>query len=392
MPRSAHNTAPPDHAEVVIIGGGVMGASIAFHLVEAGITDVVLVERDELASGSSGKPIGGVRAQFSDPLNIELGARSLTAYADFPHRPGHDIGLSQVGYLFLLTTNDQVTAFEDSIAVQRRIGVPARLIDADEARGLCPLIATDGILAAAFSPDDGHARPTRVIDGYTSAAVGQGATIVTGTAVTGMDIRGERVTQVHTSGGTISCAAVICAGGAWSAALGEMAGVHLPVRPVRRQVGITAPLRPAPPTIPFTIDTGSTGYFHNADDDTLLIGLADPREEPGFDTTWTSDWLTPFRAVMSDRAPALAEVVVTSGWAGLYEITPDHNALIGRADSPENFLYATGFSGHGFLQAPAVGEVVRDLYMDRVPVVDVGPLDAGRFAAGRTGRPERHVV
>jgi sarcosine oxidase subunit beta len=387
---SAYRTVPTT-ADVVIIGGGVMGASIAFHLAEAGVTDIVVVERGELGSGSSAKPIGGVRAQFSDPLNIELGRRSLQAFHAFPDRPGADIGLDTVGYLFLLTTPEQVAAFEDSVRLQNRLDVPSRMIGPDEAQRLCPYLSTDGLVAAAFSPDDGHCRPGLVVQGYARAAARAGVKVATQTAVTGLDVSGERVTAVHTDHGTIACGAVVCAAGAWSARIGELAGIDLPVRPVRRQLVLTAPLTPRAPRIPFTIDFSSSAYFHNSDDG-LLFGLADPDQPDGFDTTWTPEWLDLFREVVRHRAPDLAGMETAGGWAGLYEVTPDHNALIGRSGRLSNFLYATGFSGHGFLQAPAVGEIVRDLCLARPPFIDVSPLSADRFRTGTEVRPEAHVV
>ncbi|MET9972296.1 FAD-binding oxidoreductase [Streptomyces sp. NPDC006356] len=383
--------AVPSCADVVIIGGGVMGASIAFHLAEAGVCDIVVVERGDLGCGSSGKPIGGVRAQFSDPLNIELGSRSLRAYGEFPHRPGADIGLDTVGYLFLLDAEEQVSAFEAAVALQNGMGVPSRVIGADEAERLCPYISTEGLVAAVHSPTDGHARPALVVQGYARAAARAGVTLATHTAVTGLDTAGERVTGVHTSNGHITCATVICTAGAWSARIGAMAGVDLPVRPVRRQLAFTEPLTPPAPRIPFTIDFSSSAYFHNSDDG-LLFGLADPGQEDGFDTTWTPEWLELFRAAARRRAPALADMRTVGGWAGLYEVTPDHNALIGRSATLPDFLYATGFSGHGFLQAPAVGEVVRDLYLGREPFTDITPLSADRFRHGAEPRPEAHVV
>lgn len=381
----------PSSADAVIIGGGVMGASIAFHLAEAGVRNIVVVERGDLGCGSSGKPIGGVRAQFSDPLNIELGSRSLHAYREFPHRPGTDIKLDTVGYLFLLDDEEQVSAFEAGVALQNSLDVPSRMIAPDEARRLCPYISTDGLVAAVHSPTDGHARPGLVVRGYAQAAARAGVTLATHTAVTGLDTAGERVTGVHTSHGHIACATVICAAGAWSAQIGAMAGVDLPVRPVKRQLAFTEPLTPPAPRIPFTIDFSSTAYFHNSDDG-LLFGLADPGQKDGFDTTWTPEWLELFRAAARRRAPALADMRRAGGWAGLYEVTPDHNALIGRSRELPNFLYATGFSGHGFLQAPAVGEVVRDLYLEREPFTDVSPLSADRFHHGAEIRPEAHVV
>lgn len=381
----------PATAEVVIIGGGVMGTSAAFHLAEAGVSDIVVVERGELACGSSGKPIGGVRAQFSDPLNIELGSRSLRAYEDFPRRPGADIRLDTVGYLFLLTTERQAADFESAVRTQNALGVPTRMITPDEARRLCPYVSTDGLVAAAHSPTDGHARPVLVVRGYADAAARAGVTFATHTTVTGLDTTGDRVTAVHTDRGRIDCATVICTAGAWSARIGDMAGLHLPVRPVRRQLAFTEPLVPPAPRIPFTIDFTSSAYFHNSDDG-LLFGLADPREPDGFDTTWTPEWLELFREALRQRAPELAEMRAAGGWAGLYEITPDHNALIGRSGELVNFLYATGFSGHGFLQGPAVGELLRDLHLERETFTDISPLSADRFRTGAATRPEAHVV
>ncbi|MGW5861498.1 NAD(P)/FAD-dependent oxidoreductase [Streptomyces sp. NPDC055239] len=386
----AFRTLPPV-ADVVIVGGGVMGVSIAFHLAEAGVRDIVVVESGELACGSSGKPIGGVRAHFSDPLNIELGNRSLRAYRDFPRRPGADIRLDTVGYLFLLTSERQAVEFAGSVRLQNSLGVPSRMIDADEARRLCPYLSTDGLVAAVHSPADGHARPGLAVHGYADAAARAGVRLATHTRVTGMDVAGGRVGAVHTDRGSVTCSTVICAAGAWSGQIGAMVGVDLPVRPVRRQLAFTDRLSPPAPRIPFTIDFTSSAYFHNSDDG-LLFGLADPREAEGFDTTWTPEWLDLFRDVVRRRAPALAEMPTADGWAGLYEVTPDHNALIGRSVDLPNFLYATGFSGHGFLQAPAVGEIVRDLHMEREPCVDIAPMSADRFRTDAAFRPETHVV
>ncbi|MEL3945576.1 NAD(P)/FAD-dependent oxidoreductase [Streptomyces sp. LNU-CPARS28] len=395
---AASQGAPSDAPSLVIVGGGVMGVSIAFHLAEAGVGDIVVVERGTLGCGSSGKPIGGVRAQFSDPVNIELGLRSLRAYGDFGRRPGGDIRLERAGYLFLLSDEADLAAFEESVATQNALGVPSRVISPERARELCPYVRTEGLVGAVHSPDDGHARPGLVIQGYARAAARAGVRFRTGTTVTGVDLddAGGRVTAVRTDRGVIPCSTLVCAAGAWSAGVGEAAGVRLPVRPLRRQIALTRPLDPPAPRIPFTIDFSSTAYFHNSDDG-LLVGLADPAQEEGFDTTWTPDWVELFRDVARRRAPALADLEIAGGWAGLYEVTPDRNALIGRDARVSNFLYATGFSGHGFLQAPAVGEVVRDLFLGRRPVVDVTPLGADRFrdgdgGAATGGRPEAHVV
>jgi sarcosine oxidase subunit beta len=369
----------------------VIGTSIAFHLAEAGVSDVVLIERDEFGSGSTCKAAGGVRAQFSDELNIALGARSLEAFTAFGDRPGQEIDLQQVGYLFLLSTPDDVAAFERDVKLQNALGVTSRMIDAEEARRLSPLIDTDGVLAAAYSPDAGHCTPESVVLGYVGAARRLGAVLRTGTTVLGMETRADRVTAVVTDQGTITAGAVICAAGAWSAAISGMAGVELPVQPLRRQVMFTEPMPDLSPVVPFTIDFSSSFYFHR-EGRGLLLGMSDPEQEPGFHLDYSEAWLPRLGEAIEARAPRLLDVGLTPGWAGLYEVTPDHNALIGRAAEPSNFLYATGFSGHGFLQAPAVGEVVRDLYLERDPFVDVSPLSAERFTPGAVVRSETHIV
>ncbi|MER6681569.1 NAD(P)/FAD-dependent oxidoreductase [Streptomyces olivaceoviridis] len=377
-------------AEVVIVGGGVVGTSIAWHLARAGVRDVVLVERDELAAGSTSKAAGGVRAQFSDELNIRLGARSLEAFGRFEEEVGQDIGLHRVGYLFLLSTPGQVAAFEAGVRLQNSLGVPSRLLTPEEARRLSPLIRTDGLLAAAYSPDDGHCTPEAVVHGYATAARAHGARILRHTEVTGIELRGDTVTAVGTTLGRIETGTVICAAGAWSRAVGAMVGVELPVRPLRRQIAITGPVPGLPPTLPMTIDFTTSLYFHR-EGPGLLLGMSDPDERPGFATDTHDRWIPRLAEAMRQRAPALLDAPRTGGWAGLYENTPDHNALIGEAPDVSRFLYATGFSGHGFLQGPAVGEVIRDLYLGRVPFLDISPLSAGRFAADAP-RPEANLV
>ncbi|MGW7254476.1 NAD(P)/FAD-dependent oxidoreductase [Streptomyces sp. NPDC054834] len=377
-------------AGVVIVGGGVIGTSIAWHLARAGVRDVVLVERDEPAAGSTSKAAGGVRAQFSDELNIQLGARSLEAFARFEQDTGHDIGLHRVGYLFLLSTPEEVTSFEAGVRLQNSLGVPSRIIAPEEARRLSPLISTDGLLAAAWSPDDGHCTPEAVVHGYVSAARAHGARILRHTEVTGIERHGDTITAVTTSLGRIVTGTVICAAGAWSRAVGVMAGVDLPVQPLRRQIAVTEAVPGLPPTLPMTIDFTTSLYFH-AEGPGLLVGMSDPDETPGFATDTHDRWIPRLTEAMERRAPALLDLRRTGGWAGLYENTPDHNALIGEASSVSRFLYATGFSGHGFLQAPAVGEVIRDLYLGRAPFLDVRPLSADRFAADAP-RPESNLV
>jgi sarcosine oxidase, subunit beta len=380
----------PSSAAVVVIGGGVIGLSTAYHLARRGARDVVLLDKDALGSGSTSKAAGGVRAQFSDPVNVTLGARSLETFRNFSVLFGQEIDLHQVGYLFLLSTPESVAAFEANVALQNDLGIPSRMIGVEEARRLSPLVSTDGLLAAAYSPTDGHCTPESVVLGYASAARRAGATLLPHCAATGIDVRDGCIVGVRTEAGTIRTDTVVCAAGAWSAEVGSWVGVDLPVTPLRRQILVTEPVPGLDPHTPFTIDFDTSFYFH-AEGRGLLLGMSDPDETPGFKLTRSDGWLPRLGEAIERRAPALAEIGIAGGWAGLYEMTPDHNALVGRADTVANFLYATGFSGHGFLMGPAVGEVMRDLYLGEKTFVDVTGLSAARFA-DLDVRPELNIV
>ena len=382
-------SALPAAASVVIVGGGVIGCSAAFHLAEAGI-DVVLLEREQLGSGSTCRAAGGVRAQFSDALNIEIAQRSLGAFRDFGRRPGWEIDFKQVGYLFVLSRESDVAVFERNVELQNDYGVPSRILSPAQARELCPLLAGDDMLAAAFSPEDGHLTPEAVVQGYAYGARALGAHIRVGCEVLDISSSDGEITEVVTTHGAIRTTTVVCAAGAWSRSCGEMVGVALPVTPLRRQVLFTEPISDLSPQLPMTIDFASSFYFHR-EGPGVLLGMSDPEEKPGFVTETSDDWIPRLIEVASRRAPRIADAGIRGGWAGLYEMTPDHNAIIGEASRISRFLYATGFSGHGFLQGPAVGEIVRDLVLEVPPPVDVGPLGVERFDAAAL-RPEYNVV
>lgn len=380
----------PTKASVVIIGGGVMGVSIAYQLAQSGISDVVLLEKDALGEGSTCKAAGGVRAQFSDELNIQIGHRSLEVFENFGKIFDQEIDLHQVGYLFLLDTPDSVEAFESNVALQNSLGVSTRMISVAEAKKLSPCISTDGLLAAAYSERDGHCTPESVVLGYATAARRLGARLITGCEVTDIHTTDDRIVGVETAGGVIATDTVICVAGAWSKQVGEFVGVDLPVTPVRRQVLVTADVPDLRPSMPFTIDFSTSYYFHN-EGRGLLLGMSDPDETPGFKLARDDAWMPRLGEAIAHRTPDFADIGIASGWAGLYEMTPDHNALIGEAPDISRFLYATGFSGHGFLMAPAVGEIVRDLYLNATPELDVSALDAGRFV-GSEICPELNIV
>jgi glycine/D-amino acid oxidase-like deaminating enzyme len=380
----------PGPATVVVVGGGVMGLSTAYHLAAAGVEGVVLLERGELGGGSTSRAAGGVRALFSDELNIRLGQRSLETFHRFASAFGQEIGLHISGYLFLLDDEEQVTSFGRAAELQNELGVPSRLIDVAEAKRLSPLISTEGLVGALWSPEDGHCTPEAVVAGYARAARRLGVRIVTGCAATGITHEGGRITSVVTEAGVVRTGTVVCAAGAWSAAVGAWVGAHLPVTPLRRQIAVTGPIAGLDPRTPFTIDFGTSFYFHR-EGPGLLLGAPEQEDSHTFDQAPTQAWLGDLAEVMEQRVPALGDVGLRRGWAGLYEMTPDHNAVVGEDARVSRFLYCAGFSGHGFLMGPAMGEVMRDLYLGATPAVDVTALSAARFAGARQ-RPELNIV
>jgi sarcosine oxidase subunit beta len=384
-----HHVPLPESASVVIVGGGVIGTSAAFHLAEAGV-DVVLLERSSLGAGSTSRAAGGVRTQFSDALNVEIASRSLAAFRDFGRRPGWENDLREVGYLFVLSRQRDLEEFGRSVELQRQQGLEARMLSADEVRAVCPLVEGDDILAGAFSPSDGHCTPEAVVQGYAFGARELGAHLRVGCEVLEIISSAGEITEVVTSHGAIRTRTVICAAGPWSRSCGAMAGVPLPVTPLRRQILFTEAIEGVPEHLPMTIDFETSFYFHR-EGPGLLMGMSDPNEEPGFSVETTEDWIPGLMDVVRRRAPRIADAGIRGGWAGLYEMTPDHNAIIGEASEVSRFLYATGFSGHGFLQGPAVGEILRDLVLGRPTFVDIAPLGVERFSAAAL-RPEYNVV
>ncbi|NJE65635.1 FAD-binding oxidoreductase [Brevibacterium sp. LS14] len=381
-------------ADVVVIGGGVMGASIAANLAERGAGTIVLVERDVPGCGSTSKAAGGVRCQFSDEVNIALSVRSLEILRTFEADYGVDIDLVSNGYLFLLDSPESVAAFEANVALQQRMGLDSRMLTVAEVAELAPFVDTTGLLAGAFNRGDGHCTPEAVVAGYISAARARGVTVRKSCEVTGFATRGAEgkrtITAVETSLGPITCSQVVCAAGAWSGLIGEMAGVDLPVTPLRREIMVSEPVDFDTSTMPFTIDF-ATSYYVHPEGPGLLFGCPDIEDRWGFDERRDPEWLFRLSELIEQRTPDLADVEVKRGWAGLYEMTPDHNALIGQAPELDGFTYACGFSGHGFLMGPAVGEVVADMMTGRTPFVDVSPLSKDRFAA--TGlRKELNIV
>ena len=379
-------------ADIVIIGGGCMGASTAYHLVERGVTNIVLIEREaQLGMMSTGRNAGGFRHQFSNAANIELSKESIAVLADFERIVGSPIDFWPDGYLFLLAQDENVTAFRRNVALQAAHGIGVDWLTPAEAAALAPGIDVDGVRAATFCQQDGIADPNGVTMGFARRAQSRGVEIVRGTEVLELVTRNRRVAEVVTSAGRIETGIVVNAAGPWAGEIGRMVEIAVPVSPERRHIFIAQPpgggswdnhRGAVPANRIMVIDFESTFYFHR-EGGGLLFGMADPDEQAGFDTTVKWDFLPQVIDVAVHRLPALADAAVSHAWAGLYEMTPDHNPIIGASHEVEGFYTIAGFSGHGFQHSPAAGRILADLITGRDPHFDVAPFAHDRFGAQR---------
>ncbi len=377
-------------ADAVIVGGGVIGASIAYHLASRGLRDIVVLERDRLGSGSTGKNAGGIRMQFSSEINVRLSQRSIPRFEAFAEEMGIDPAFRQVGYLFLITAERDVVPFERSLALWERLGVPARRLDRDEVHELFPEIVSDDVRFATFCAKDGYADPNSILQGYVTRARGLGVRFVEGTAVSAIDRADGRVTAVHAGGRRIACPLVIDAAGAWAAEVARLIGADLPIVPLRRQIFMTERVPELDRDFPLTIEFESGLYLHR-ESGGVLLGMADRNERPGFDDSVNWDFLPAVVERAMARLPLLERATVRTGWGGLYEDTPDKHPIVGRIDGVEGFLCAAGFSGHGVMHAPAIGDLVAQLVVDGQTAIDLAPLRASRFAEGDLTR-EHNVI
>jgi sarcosine oxidase subunit beta len=381
-----------DTADVVVVGGGVVGVSTAYHLAAAGAGSVVLVEReDAVGTGSTGRCAGGFRHQFSSRVNVELSLASVPMIVGFAETHGLPLDVAQDGYLFLLRNEDELATFRVAGDLQRSLGVDARELTPEEAAELAPGLALDGVLAATYCPDDGIADPGGLTLGYATVARRAGAELRLGVTVTDVVTDGERVTGVATSDGLIAAPVVVNAAGPWAGALAASAGVALPLEPIPRNVVTTGAFPGVPERRTLVIDAGTSCYFHR-EGEGLLIGMGDPDEGPSFDTAvnerFVAERLLPTAVGLF---PPLVEAGIASTWCGLYEMTPDRHPILGPAPV-EGFWLANGFSGHGFQHAPVVGKILAELIVDgQARSVDVTELGLGRFADGHLAA-EGHVV
>lgn len=373
----------PNTAEIIIIGGGVMGASTLYHLAARGQKNVVLLEKEEFfGQGATGRCAGGVRYQFSTEINVRLSLESLPMLERFKEETGQDIDFRQCGYLIVCTDESDQTAFRSNVALQNSLGVATEWLDGDEVRKRLPLFHFDDAIGGTFHPKDGLVDPNSVVAGYISAAQKRGAKAYNNVEVTGLRVNSGKVTGVETIQGFISAPIVVNAAGPWVGLVGQMAGLDIPITSLRRQMFTTTPLPEIPADLPFVIDFAQSLYFHR-EGEGLLIGMSNQNETHGFDQNVDDEFeLVNLEAAIA-RLPLVERAGMVSHWAGLYEVTPDAHPFFGKTPV-EGFLVVGGFSGHGFMHGPVSGKLMSELILDGAyQSLDVSILDLARFAEGR---------
>jgi sarcosine oxidase, subunit beta len=372
----------PRTASAVIIGGGVVGCSIAYHLARRGLRDVVVVEREAVGAGTTSKAAGGIRAQFPTETEIRFSLEAIRVFERFHDEFGVDIGYRKIGYLFLVADEQDLLGFEERMALQRRLGVDVRLITPKDAQALVPALRVDDLLAAVWGPQDGMAGPAEVTNGFARRARELGARILEGLDVTGIDLEESRVRGVRTSQGRIEAPRIVNAAGPSAARVGRLAGLELPVLPRRRHIFFTEPFPELPGPVPLTTDRAS-GFYFRKEMEQVLLSPGDV-EDVGDDLAVAVDWGRVESTVQKAlrRLPVIENARIAGGWAGLRPLTPDDHAIVGPAPGIDGMFVAVGFGGHGFQHSPATGRYVAEWILDGRPSMDLALFDPGRFAQG----------
>ncbi len=373
----------PTTADIVIIGGGVMGASAAYHLAKRGMKNIVLLEKEDLfGTGATGRCAGGVRYQFSTEINIKLSLESLPLIERFKDEIGQDVSYRQCGYLLVATNEKDAHLFKLNVQLQNQLGVQTQLLSGDEVRARLPLMKFEDAIAGTFHQKDGMVDPNSVVAGYISAAQKMGVKALTRAEVMGIRVSSDQVEAVETAQGVIQTRMILNAAGPWASQIGEMVRVQIPVVPIRRQMFTTNSMKEIPEDFPFVIDFAQSLYFHR-EGEGLLIGMSNQNEKPGFDQNVDEEFeLENFEAAIA-RMPLLERASRVSHWAGLYEVTPDAHPIFGGSNI-KGFAICTGFSGHGFMHGPIAGKLMSEYILDgKFSSVDVSMLDLARFEEGR---------
>jgi glycine/D-amino acid oxidase-like deaminating enzyme len=373
----------PTTADIVIIGGGVMGASAAYHLAKRGLKNIVLLEKEEFfGTGATGRCAGGVRYQFSTEINVKLSIESLPMIERFKEEIGQDVNYRQCGYLLVATDEKDATTFKHNVELQNKLGVRTQFLNGDEIRARLPLMQFEDAIAGTFNQKDGIVDPNGVVAGYVSAGQKLGVRAFAGNEVIGIRVSRGEVEAVETHQGVIQARRILNAAGPWAGQIGEMAGVQIPIVPLRRQMFTTNPLKEIPEDFPFVIDFAQSLYFHR-EGDGLLIGMSNQHETPGFDQNVDEEFEFVNLEAAIERMPLLERASRASHWAGLYEVTPDAHPIFG-GSNVKGFTICTGFSGHGFMHGPVAGKLMSEYILDgEFSTLDVSMLDLARFEEER---------
>jgi sarcosine oxidase subunit beta len=374
-------------AEVVIIGGGIVGSSIAYHLAAAGCKNVLVIERESSqGKGSTGKSMGGVRAQFSTAVNIQMSLYSIPFYAAFDEQLGHPCGYRAQGYLFCATRDQHMAYLQTNYETQVRMGLKdARLVSAEEIRKMFSQLRSDDIVGGSFCSSDGFVDPYSAMNGFIARAVERGAEIWKNTLVTGIERDTRGISAVETSRGEVSTRVAVNCAGAWAGSVAKMVGIDLPVEPLRRMLVPTEPFDNFPHTAPMIIDM-SNGFHFRPEGLGFLLAWNDPEETPGYKTDFDAAFIEKILTRAADRVPVFEKIAVNPkrAWVGLYEMTPDHHPVLGPVPEVPGFFLANGFSSHGVMHAPATGKILSDLVLTgKTDLIDASLLNLARFAEGR---------
>jgi len=373
-------------ADVVVVGGGIVGSSIAYHLTEQGCRNIIVIEREaHQGKGSTGKSMGGVRAQFSTPVNIQMSMYSIPFYATFEARTGHPADYRAQGYLFLATSEAHLRYLDTNRRKQEAAGLKVHKLSAEDIRKSYPLLKTDDVLGGNFCPTDGFVDPYSAMVGFMTRAAESGARLWRNAEVTAIHKDGRGVTGVETTRGPVATRTVVNAAGPWAAQIGKFAGVELLVEPLRRMLVPTEPFDEFPHTAPMIIDM-SNGFHFRPESLGFLLAWNDPEETPGFKTDFEPAFIEKVLTRAAARVPCFENLAVNPkrAWAGLYEMTPDHHPILGPVAEVPGFFLANGFSGHGVMHAPATGKILADLILhQKCDLVDPNLLSLDRYREGR---------
>ncbi len=374
----------PRTADVVIIGGGVVGCSIAYQLTRRGVRDVLVLEREAVGAGTTSKAAGGIRAQFPTETEIRFSLESIRVFERFEDEFGVDPGYVKIGYLFLVTSPDDLRGFEERVALQRRLGVDVRIIAPGDAQALVPALRVDDLIAGVWGPQDGMAGPAEVTNGYARRARELGARILEGVDVAAIEVGAGRVRGVATTAGRVETPLVVNAAGPAAARVGRLAGVDVPVLPRRRHIFFTEPFPELPGPVPLTTDRAS-GFYFRKEMEQVLLSPGDV-EDVGDDQAVAVDRARIEETVEKalHRLPIIEKARIAGGWAGLRPLTPDDHAIIGWAPGVEGFFLAVGFGGHGFQHSPATGRLVSEWLIEGAPSMDLALFDPQRFTRDRS--------